>query len=511
MNTSNTKQYPLTFTQLTYLSVELIDPGCLNLCNGFHLKGEYDLEKLKKAVTALYQRHDALRMVLNFDGEVPYLAVAENIPTDLIVRTLSSTSRDERYNEAMIDANKIVKNEGALCKTGMYRYFAYELSNDELLLMYTANHVATDGMSMGMLNMELEKLYEDPTRVDLPQSNQFGEFLIERNALVQSEEYQQRKMYWAQTMKDYTIPEVTNNDVNKVYQSTPMENDAFVISIDKIKKIARQNRTSNFNIIFLLIQLALAKKLKRNDINLNYIFAGRFQEKYRGTIGFLAHLVNHRTIFDESKSISNVIKEQKDVMNENAKQIDYADDFTVVPDREFLLSYMPNNSKEVKTNFANLNFTPFALYANIHIGQRLSGFIATELPEYIFITLMCDYEVYGQEFSAFFGPEINRYVDMILENPNITVEELVEDKKEVSKYDEIILTLSQLWQNVLELDELPNIEDDFFDLSGNSYKAFFVITNLPEEFQGMLEINDFYEYETLGKIGQAIFDKVQEV
>ena len=119
---------------------------------------------------------------------------------------------------------------------------------------------------------------------------------------------------------------------------------------------------------------------------------------------------------------------------------------------------------------------------------------------------MCDINIYGMDFVTCFGEKINRYVDRLIENPDITVGELmrVDNKGKSSVMD----MLAELWRNVLELDELPNAEDDFFELGGNSYKAFFVMANLPEEYQGKLEMNDFYDYETLDGITSRLCEKL---
>ncbi|HRU97889.1 MAG TPA: phosphopantetheine-binding protein [Ruminococcus sp.] len=68
--------------------------------------------------------------------------------------------------------------------------------------------------------------------------------------------------------------------------------------------------------------------------------------------------------------------------------------------------------------------------------------------------------------------------------------------------------LQELWKETLELEDIPKEEDNFFDLGGNSYKAFFLVENLPEEYKDKVELTDFYDCETFGEMVDIITGKI---
>ena len=493
---------PLTKTQISYEFVEKFCPGSLNLCNGFIFKGKYDLERMKRAVRRLYERHDVMRMKMAKRDDYVYYTWCDEYDPELEIVELNADTRDERYAKAMIDARIRVREDILFSRKGMYRFFAYVLSDEELMLVYIANHMGTDGNSMVLLNAELEKLYENPDREDLPVSSSFEEFQNDRQRIYASAEYNEDSKYWAALMDGYKAPDIQAPEV-KDDKNVAMECGAFHVPLDKIKQIARNNKTSNFNLLFLLVEIALAEQLKRDDICLHYIFAARFAPKYQNTFGFVAHGVDMRTNINKNITCRELIEENKRRVNEDIKHIDSAD---CVSEKEFILSYIPNLNTKPKTTFASLEYTPFVLHSRSNYDFRYCAFIAAELTDILYVYPMCDINIYGMDFVTCFGEKINRYVDRLIENPDITVGELmkVDNKGKSSVMD----MLAELWRNVLELDELPNAEDDFFELGGNSYKAFFVMANLPEEYQGKLEMNDFYDYETLDGITSRLCEKL---
>ena len=55
---------------------------------------------------------------------------------------------------------------------------------------------------------------------------------------------------------------------------------------------------------------------------------------------------------------------------------------------------------------------------------------------------------------------------------------------------------------------MPSGKDDFFELGGNSFKAFCVINNLTDEYKDGLIMSDFYEAECLDELANILSSRV---
>ncbi|MBQ6250293.1 acyl carrier protein [Ruminococcus sp.] len=66
-------------------------------------------------------------------------------------------------------------------------------------------------------------------------------------------------------------------------------------------------------------------------------------------------------------------------------------------------------------------------------------------------------------------------------------------------------TLREIWKEILELEELPDENESFFDLGGNSFSAAQVIAELEDRTGKTAEVADFYERETIAQFAE-LFD-----
>ena len=67
--------------------------------------------------------------------------------------------------------------------------------------------------------------------------------------------------------------------------------------------------------------------------------------------------------------------------------------------------------------------------------------------------------------------------------------------------------LQEIWKNILELEQMPGVDESFFDLGGNSFSAAQVITELEERTGSTAEVADFYENETIAAFVTLLQEK----
>ena len=60
--------------------------------------------------------------------------------------------------------------------------------------------------------------------------------------------------------------------------------------------------------------------------------------------------------------------------------------------------------------------------------------------------------------------------------------------------------MQEIWKEVLDLDEMPGVEESFFDLGGNSFIANKACMMFEEKTGRHIEIADFFEKDTISTL-----------
>ncbi|MEZ0350501.1 amino acid adenylation domain-containing protein [Mycobacterium sp. pR1184] len=145
--------------------VQSVDPdsALLNVCVSYRVTGTVDVARLGDAVNAVAARHQVLHTTYETDADgFPYPVVREDLRPDWAEHDLSDLSDQSRRLRLDVLAQRDFCRPFDLAKDSPLRVTVARLSADELMLLFTAHHIAWDDGSWTPFFTDLTHAYTDP-------------------------------------------------------------------------------------------------------------------------------------------------------------------------------------------------------------------------------------------------------------------------------------------------------------------------------------------------------------
>ncbi|ULP40906.1 non-ribosomal peptide synthetase [Mycobacterium lentiflavum] len=145
--------------------VQSVDPdtALLNVCVSYRVTGTVDVARLEDAVTAVAARHQVLHTTYETDADgLPYPVVRADLRPAWAQHDLSDLSDQSRRLRLDVLAQRDFCRPFDLAKDSPLRVTVARLSADELMLLFTAHHIAWDDGSWAPFFADLTHAYTDP-------------------------------------------------------------------------------------------------------------------------------------------------------------------------------------------------------------------------------------------------------------------------------------------------------------------------------------------------------------
>jgi acyl transferase domain-containing protein/glutamate-1-semialdehyde aminotransferase len=149
---------PLGIEQEALLALERPGEPQWTVAESIVIEGPLDRNRLRKAVTALVDRHESLRTVFPTEGGAKVLSELD-VPVEL-------AENDGWWRDALNEPFDLTKGP-------LLRVATFEVGSSTHLALL-AHHIVTDGWSFSVLVTELAQLYNN---AELPPATQYREFL----------------------------------------------------------------------------------------------------------------------------------------------------------------------------------------------------------------------------------------------------------------------------------------------------------------------------------------------
>ncbi len=158
---SGAAELPLSFAQepLWFLDQLVPDNPFFTMPAVYRLTGTLDVDALGRAITAVVARHEALRTTFPASGGRPHQRVAPPAPVPLPVEDLALLGAEAAEAEARRRAGAEATRPFDLARGPLFRAGLLRLGPDDHVLLVTAHHIVSDGLSVGIVLRDLATLY----------------------------------------------------------------------------------------------------------------------------------------------------------------------------------------------------------------------------------------------------------------------------------------------------------------------------------------------------------------
>ncbi|WIM89391.1 amino acid adenylation domain-containing protein [Candidatus Mycobacterium wuenschmannii] len=142
--------------------VQSVDPGgaLLNICVSYRVSGKVDVERLHRAVDAVAIRHPVLRTTYRTDGEGdPHPVVNDELRPAWAEHDVSGLAEQARNLRLEVLAQRQFRQPFDLTEDSPLRIEVARLGDDDLMLLFTAHHIAWDDGSWAPFFTDLTQAY----------------------------------------------------------------------------------------------------------------------------------------------------------------------------------------------------------------------------------------------------------------------------------------------------------------------------------------------------------------
>lgn len=280
------------------------------------LEGDLDLDALRRALTAIVGRHDALRTALieregellqrvEAPGEVP-LPVTEVSPQD---------------GEAALHAEiaREISRPFDLARSPLFRSRLFRLSPREHVLAITSHHTVFDGWSEGILLHELDVLYgafsrgEPSPLEELPL--QFSDFTEWQREELAASSLENRVAYWEELLVGLTPTELPADRARGRKLTFNGRIRPFTCSTElagRLKQLALAQRTTLFSVTGAAFLALLSRMARQDDLAVGITAAGRNHSEVEPLIGYFTNTLVLRASVRSEQAFTDLVTHVQD-------------------------------------------------------------------------------------------------------------------------------------------------------------------------------------------------------
>jgi amino acid adenylation domain-containing protein len=314
--------YELSFNQKRLWFIHQMASGS----SAFHMPGTITFnhkaapQLIRKALQKIVKRHESFRTGFTTVNHEPAMFIVKEIDLPFAEKDLSALVGIEKERERRQVYLDMAVTPFELDRPPLIRTVLVTLDAEHYELMYNIHHIIADGWSLEILQKEFYQLVEsgrkgNPVEPE-PLAIQYKDFAAWHNKQLNTsaadpvDNIKQSHLFWKEKLGNGVPVFELASDFIETTNDQKGAACRYKINKErkeKLKKLARQNETNLFMVMFALYIQLLLRFSGQKQVTCSIIAAGREHADLQKIIGFFVNAIIFTAALDENESFSDYL------------------------------------------------------------------------------------------------------------------------------------------------------------------------------------------------------------
>lgn len=314
------QQYPLSLPQQDIYYEQLLYPGepIYNIGARIEIQGPLHVSILQEAYRCLIDQHDAYRIVISRNSDIPFFSILSRHNATLELIDLSAEQDPVQAAEAFMEKNFRVPFDleaGEL----LHRFILIKVKEDFHYLFSVYHHIITDGWGTSLMFQRFVRNYNERMvsgEITTTYPFSYTAFIEDDRQYQSSPAYEEDRKYWLSvfsSLPDSLIP------LKGARQNISRQQELFIPreTFNQLIHLAGNLKVSTFHIILGVVYTYFARYYHSNDITVGLPVLNRGKSVYKKTVGLFMGISPLRMIIDDAASFRELVTKIRDDLKMN--------------------------------------------------------------------------------------------------------------------------------------------------------------------------------------------------
>lgn len=532
---------PLSLPQerLWWLSQLNPQSSAYNISLVFHLTGPLNLKALQDSLNAVVNRHEVLRTHFSVQNDRPVQLISDPVNLDLQVIDLKSLGSDKQKLRLYELITKNTQSPFDLASDLLIRTTLLQLGQAEFVLLIVIHHIVFDGWSEGVLCQELSAAYDafiqhkKPTFVPLPV--QYADFSVWQRQWLKDELQETLLDYWTSQVNDrLAVPELpvqpdSSRESNKFSNCQTLVLEAELTQY--LRTFSRQQGVTLFVTLLSGFKVLLHRYCEQDVLMVCTPVANRNRTQLKTLIGYFVNLLLLQTDLSGNPTFKEVLQQVRQTVTGALAHQD-------LPVQRLVSQLKGQKISVSRVMFALQNTPqhPFTLSGMSVVPWDVEGettdfdlFLSVvDKNDSLVACLKYNSGLFEFKFIQTLLEHFRQVLDQVIDCPEKSLSSLLDlDQEEQNRFrqqrqarqrypqmnqggvetvdipqNEIERQLVGIWETLLGV--RPRLEDNFFDLGGQSLVVVQLLSEIEANFGKKIPLNTLLQSATVKQLSKVI-------